>query len=148
MRTHLKMYSGGKSYKCNQCDYASSQPSNLKIHFKTRSGENTIAILLFLALAGHLREHLEKHSGQKYKNCNLRWMYQLGAESGLEGMDGIRRISGWVRYRGANKLGQTDKKELLSFFYVSGALKRGPEILKRAPEIISVFKFTPVKACS
>ena len=31
---------------------------------------------------------------------------------------------------------------------VSGALKRAPEILKRVPEIISVFKFTPVKAFS
>ena len=74
LRRHLKTHNGEKSNKCNQCDYASSQPSNLKIHFKTRSGENAIPILLFFASAGHLRAHLKKHSGQKYKNCHLRWM--------------------------------------------------------------------------
>ena len=55
---------------------------------------------------------------------------------------------GGVRYRGANKLGQTDEKELLRFLWFLAPWKRVPEILKRAPEIISVFKFTPAKACS
>ena len=32
------MHSGEKSSKCNQCDFASSQASNLRRHFKTHSG--------------------------------------------------------------------------------------------------------------
>ena len=34
LRKHLKMHSGEKSSKCNQCDYASSQAGNLKLHLK------------------------------------------------------------------------------------------------------------------
>ena len=36
---HLKMHSGEKSNKCNQCDYASSRADNLKTHFKTHSAK-------------------------------------------------------------------------------------------------------------
>ena len=41
LRAHLKRHSGEKSYKCNQCDFASSQASNLRRHLKTHSGEKS-----------------------------------------------------------------------------------------------------------
>ena len=37
LRIHLKIHSGEKSNKCNQCGYTSSQASNLKTHSKTHS---------------------------------------------------------------------------------------------------------------
>ena len=39
LRRHLKKHSGEKSNKCNQCDYASSHTANLRGHLKTHSGE-------------------------------------------------------------------------------------------------------------
>ena len=39
LRIHLKTHSGEKSNKCNQCDYASSLASNLRTHLKRHSGE-------------------------------------------------------------------------------------------------------------
>ena len=36
LRKHLKMHSGEKSNKCNQCNYATSDRSSLKIHLKTQ----------------------------------------------------------------------------------------------------------------
>ena len=42
LRTHLKKHSGEKPNKCNQCDYASSSASHLSRHLKTHSGENKI----------------------------------------------------------------------------------------------------------
>ena len=41
LRRHLKTHSGEKANKCNQCDYASSQASSLRTHLKTHSGEKT-----------------------------------------------------------------------------------------------------------
>ena len=43
--SYLKMHSGEKSNKCNQCDFASSH-------------------------TGHLRTHLKMHSGEKSNKCN------------------------------------------------------------------------------
>ena len=40
--THLKTHSGEKSNTCNQCDYATSDTSNLRKHFKTH--ETSIAL--------------------------------------------------------------------------------------------------------
>ena len=34
LRIHLKMHSGEKPNKCNQCDYASFKRSNLRTHLK------------------------------------------------------------------------------------------------------------------
>ena len=39
LRIHLMRHSGEKLNKCNQCDFASSQSSNLRIHFMTHTGE-------------------------------------------------------------------------------------------------------------
>ena len=35
LRIHLKTHSGEKSNKCNHCDFASSQASTLRTHLKT-----------------------------------------------------------------------------------------------------------------
>ena len=35
---NLKSHSAEKLHKCNQCDYASSDSSNLRTHLKTHSG--------------------------------------------------------------------------------------------------------------
>ena len=35
----LKIHSGEKSNKCNQCDFTSSETGNLRAHFKTHSAE-------------------------------------------------------------------------------------------------------------
>ena len=37
LRTHLKTYSGGKSNKCSQCDFACSDPRSLSQHFTIHS---------------------------------------------------------------------------------------------------------------
>ena len=39
LRRHLETHSGDKQNKCNPCDYASSQTDNLWIHLQTHSGE-------------------------------------------------------------------------------------------------------------
>ena len=41
LRTHRKIHHGEKSNKCDRCDYASSQKSNLKRHLKTHSEEKS-----------------------------------------------------------------------------------------------------------
>ena len=59
------MHSGEKSSKCNQCDFASSQASNLRTHLKTHSGEksNKCNLCDFASVrAGNLRTHLKVHS--------------------------------------------------------------------------------------
>ena len=40
LRAHLKIHSGEKSNKCNQCDYASSQAGSLRKHLRKRHGNN------------------------------------------------------------------------------------------------------------
>ena len=40
LRRHLKTHSGEKSYKCSQCDYASIEAGNLRRHLKTHNVEN------------------------------------------------------------------------------------------------------------
>ena len=54
--------------KCSQCDYASSQERNLRIHLKTHSGEKPNKCKncdYASAQAGNLRKHLKTHSGKK-----------------------------------------------------------------------------------
>ena len=40
LRTHLKTHSGEKPNKCSKCDYASSQANNLKIHLTKHHGQD------------------------------------------------------------------------------------------------------------
>ena len=74
LRTHLKRYSGEKSNKCNQCDFASSRAGDLRRHLKTHIGEksNKCNQCDFASTqAGDLRRHLKTHSGEKSSKCNL-----------------------------------------------------------------------------
>ena len=74
LRTHLKRYSGEKSNKCNQCDFASSRAGDLRRHLKTHIGEKSIKCNqcdFASAQAGDLRRHLKTHSGEKSSKCNL-----------------------------------------------------------------------------
>ena len=72
-KTHLKMHSGEKSNKCNQCDYASSRVGHLRTHLKAHSGEklNKCNQCNYASSgAGNLRTHLKMHSGEKSNKCN------------------------------------------------------------------------------
>ena len=63
---HLKIHSGEKPNKCNQCDYASSRVYNLRIHLKTHSGEKTYKCNMCdyaSSRADVLRTHMKTHSG-------------------------------------------------------------------------------------
>merc|ERR1712243_308799 len=86
----LKLHSGEKSNKCNQCDYASSFASDLRTHLKRHSGEKSnkcIQCNKSFNRAEHLISHMHKlqqiiqsckhfedtfktHSGEKSNKCN------------------------------------------------------------------------------
>ena len=73
LRIRLKTYSGGKSNKCNQCDFACSDPRSLSRHLKTHSEVksnkcNQCDFASFYISA--LRKHLKIHSGEKPNKCN------------------------------------------------------------------------------
>ena len=61
-------HSGEKSNKCKQCDYASSQPGDLRRHLKRHSGEKSNKCAQ-RDIAGHLRTCLKTHS-EKNKKTN------------------------------------------------------------------------------
>ena len=68
LRTALKKRSGEKSYKCNQCHYASSHASHLRTHLKMHSGEkpNKCNQCEYACSdPSALRGHLKTHSGKK-----------------------------------------------------------------------------------
>ena len=70
---NLKMHSGEKSNKCNQCDYASSQERNLRTHLKTHSGEklNKCSQCDYASSRSDvLRTHLKAHNREKSNKCN------------------------------------------------------------------------------
>ena len=91
LRTHLKTYSGGKSNKCNQCDFACSDPRSLSQHFmihsaeksnkcnqydnastveKNRTNASIVTMQYESSVAVHLRRHLNTYSGEKSNKCN------------------------------------------------------------------------------
>ena len=64
---HLKIHSGQKSHKCDQCDYASVHASNLRKHLKTHSGEKAYKCnqCNYASVeAGSLKKHIKSHSGK------------------------------------------------------------------------------------
>ena len=70
---HFKTHTGEKSNKCNQCDFACSDPSSLRKHMKRHSGEkpNKCNHCHYASSeAGDLRKHLKIHSGEKSNKCN------------------------------------------------------------------------------
>ena len=91
LRTHLKTYSGGKSNKCNQCDFACSDQRSLSQHFiihsaeesnkcnqcdnastveKNRTNASIVTMQYESSVAVHLRRHLNTYSGEKSNKCN------------------------------------------------------------------------------
>ena len=65
----MKKHSGEKSYKCIQCDYASSHADNLRTHLKTHSGEEKNATNVTMTEAGTLRTYMKIHNGEKFNKC-------------------------------------------------------------------------------
>ena len=59
-----------KSNKCNQCDYATSEASNLRIHFKTHTREKFKKFDFASTHADNLTKHLKTCSGEKLNKCN------------------------------------------------------------------------------
>ena len=56
------------SNKCNQCEYASSHAGHLRTHLEMHSGEksNKCNLCDFASVhAGNLRTHLKTHGGEK-----------------------------------------------------------------------------------
>ena len=65
LRKHLKMHTGEKSHKCNQCDYAASYASILRTDLKMHCGEKSNKCNQCdnaSSLAGNLRKRLKTHS--------------------------------------------------------------------------------------
>ena len=68
-----KKHNGQKTYKCIQCDFASSYASSLGAHSKTHSGEKSYSCNqcdYASFFASNLRIHLKIHSGEKSNKCN------------------------------------------------------------------------------
>ena len=62
-----------KSYKCNQCDYASSRMEHLRTHLKTHSGEkpNKCSQCEYASSSAfNLGMQLKRQSGEKSNKCN------------------------------------------------------------------------------
>ena len=74
LRTHLKIHTGVKSHKCNQCDYASYQSGQLSRHLKIHSGEKSNKCNqcdYACSDPSSFRVHLRKHTDQKTHKCNI-----------------------------------------------------------------------------
>ena len=72
LRKHLKMHSGEKLNKCNQCDYASSQAGHLRRHLKTHSGKKSNKCNHCYYASSRrdtLRRHLKAHISGKTETC-------------------------------------------------------------------------------
>ena len=72
VRISLKNQNNEKSYKCDQCDFASPQVGNLKRHKKIHSGEKPYHChqCNFAAIrSGDLKRHLKIHSGENHMNA-------------------------------------------------------------------------------
>ena len=66
-------HSGKKSFKCDQCNFASSHVGSFRRHLKIHSGEKSHKCNLcdFASVtASDFRRHLKSHTGEKSYKCN------------------------------------------------------------------------------
>ena len=73
LKGQVQVQVGGKSGKCIQCNYTSSNPNLLRVHLKTHNGEKKNKCNqcdYAFSRTGDLRKHLKKHSGEKPIKCN------------------------------------------------------------------------------
>ena len=69
----MKTHSGEKPNKCNQCDFATLEVNNLRMHLRTHSGEKSNKCNMCdyaSACPDKLRTHMKRHSGDKPNKCN------------------------------------------------------------------------------
>ena len=73
LKGQVQVQVGGKSGKCIQCNYTSSNPNLLRVHLKTHNGEKKNKCNqcdYASSQAGNLRTHMKKHTGEKSNKCN------------------------------------------------------------------------------
>ena len=73
LRRHLKIHLGDKSYKCDQCDFASRHAVSLKKHLNIHSGEKPYKCSncdYTSTALGNLKRHFKTHSEEKTYTCN------------------------------------------------------------------------------
>ena len=77
------MHSGEKSSKCNQCDFASSQASDLRRHVKTHSGTynwpNLEPMQVVFFLAGEITQVKESIPWVRCASGNVFWNPSLNS---------------------------------------------------------------------
>ena len=70
LRRHLETQSGEKSNRCNQCNFTLSRADHLKVHMKTHSQTNATNVTLHPQRAGYLRKRMITHSGENSNKRN------------------------------------------------------------------------------
>ena len=70
----VRTHSGGKSHKCDHCEYVFTKASQLKIHFRNHSGEKPFRCSFCdytSVQTSNLRAHLKNHSAEKPFKCKV-----------------------------------------------------------------------------
>ena len=103
LRTHLKMHSGEKSYKCKQCDFPSYQADDLRTHLKIhndtqwRKNLTNVTNVTRLAIKQAIWEHIWKHTVEKVKQMQPMRLNETRVQSGnllYAGVDSRRPLQG------------------------------------------------------
>ncbi|KAI8491058.1 hypothetical protein Bbelb_310990 [Branchiostoma belcheri] len=77
MFKHMRQHSGGKPYKCDQCDYSAAQKSQVDDHVL-----RNIPCDYCTAVRSNLKSHTAKHTGEKPYRCG-ECGYRTAFKSGL-----------------------------------------------------------------